>query len=116
MQLFAPLALAADCTALYSTILYSEANLVPPLQDFVDLERLPYNRDYKGILGNILSICKAGRPKYRCRLIQMPEAEAQKFSLVPSKAPLPGTEELLWEAAVSPRMPSLPTPCEQCMP
>ena len=71
----------------------------------MDLERLPYNRDYKGILGNVLSICKVGRPKYRCRLIQMPEAEAQKFSLVPSKAALPGTEELLWEAAVSPLMP-----------
>ena len=83
------------------------ASLVPPVQDFVDLERLPYNRDYKGILGNILSICRAGRPKYRCRLIQMPEAEAQKFSLVPSKAALPGAEELLWEAAVSPCMPGL---------
>ena len=71
----------------------------------MDLELLPYNRDYKGILGNILSICKVGRPKYRCRLVQMPEAEAQKFSLVPSKAALPGSEELLWEAAVSPCMP-----------
>ena len=79
----------------------------------MDLELLPYNRDYKGILGNVLSIGKAGRPKYRCRLVQMPGAEAQKFSLVPSKAALPGSEELLWEATVSPRIPNLqhPTVC-----
>ena len=71
------------------------------VQDFVELERLPYNRDYKGILGNIMSIGRLGRPRYRCRLVRMPEAEAQKFSLVPSKAALPGSQELLWEAAVS---------------
>ena len=79
-------------------------------QDFVELERLPYNRDYKGILGNILSIGKMGRPRYRCRLINMPGAEAQKFSLVPSKAALPGSQELLWEASVRPCMPNLAAP------
>ena len=68
-------------------------------QEFVDLERLPYNRDYKGILGNIMSIRKMGRPKYHSRLNGKPQANKQKYSLVPGEA-AGDSQAILWEAEV----------------
>lgn len=73
------------------------------LQEFVELERLPYNRDYKGILGNVLAIRKMGRPSYRCRLGTVPGGEAQKHLLVPGNGAAAGSDAVLWEAQVRSR-------------
>ena len=69
----------------------------------MELERLPYNRDYKGILGNVLAIRKMGRPHYRCRLGTVPGGEAQKHLLVPGNGAAAGSDAVLWEAQVRSR-------------
>lgn len=76
-------------------------------QRFVALERLPYNRDYKGILGNILAIRKGGRPRYRSTLTQSPEGDGPRYPLVPGRTVVDG-DNFLWESQVSLDIPLKP--------
>ena len=69
------------------------------LQDFVDLERLPFNRDYKGILGNIMAIRKMKRPRYKTRLNPDISGSAQKYSMVPGRSSA-DSRGFLWTSEV----------------
>ena len=77
----------------------SELFLLPALQDFVDLERLPFNRDYKGILGNIMAIRKMKRPRYKTRLNPDIGGSAQKHSMVPNRSSA-DSRGFLWTSEV----------------
>ena len=74
-------------------------DVVPALQDFVDLERLPFNRDYKGILGNIMAIRKMKRPRYKTRLNPDIGGSAQKYSMVPGRSSA-DSRGFLWTSEV----------------
>ena len=69
------------------------------MQDFVDLERLPFNRDYKGILGNIMAIRKMKRPRYKTRLNPDIGGSAQKYSMVPGRSTA-DSRGFLWTSEV----------------
>ena len=75
--------------------------MVPLMQDFVDLERLPFNRDYKGILGNIMAIRKMKRPRYKTRLNPDIGGSAQKYSMVPGRSSA-DSRGFLWTSEVDP--------------
>ena len=75
--------------------------MVLALQDFVDLERLPFNRDYKGILGNIMAIRKMKRPRYKTRLNPDIGGSAQKYSMVPGRSSA-DSRGFLWTSEVDP--------------
>ncbi len=64
----------------------------------MELEHLPYNRDYKGILGNVLAIRRMGRPRYRCRFGTVPELQAERHLLVPGNDGAASGDAVLWEA------------------
>ena len=76
-----------------------QVHVVPALQDFVDLERLPFNRDYKGILGNIMAIRKMKRPRYKTRLNPDIGGSAQKYSMVPGRSSA-DSRGFLWTSEV----------------
>ena len=92
--------MAPRCCACFHSGPHS-AHLVPALQDFVDLERLPFNRDYKGILGNIMAIRKMKRPRYKTRLNPDIGGSAQKYSMVPGRSSA-DSRGFLWTSEVDP--------------
>jgi hypothetical protein len=72
------------------------------LQDLVDMERLPMNRDYKGVLGNISRLRRLGRPVYRSRArMGTPDPALSHYPLVP-RAPAGAGESLIWVCEVTP--------------
>ena len=79
----------------------AQVHVVPLMQDFVDLERLPFNRDYKGILGNIMAIRKMKRPRYKTRLNPDIGGSAQKYSMVPGRSSA-DSRGFLWTSEVDP--------------
>ena len=91
--------MTAVCCACFSWCL-AQVHVVPALQDFVDLERLPFNRDYKGILGNIMAIRKMKRPRYKTRLNPDIGGSAQKYSMVPGRSSA-DSRGFLWTSEVA---------------
>ncbi len=59
------------------------------------MERLPLNRDYKGILGNITRLRRLGRAVYKSRAIMGTLDPERSYPLVPSAPGSPGTS-LIW--------------------
>ena len=69
-------------------------------QEVVDMERLPLNRDYKGVLGNIMRLRGMGRAVYRSRAhMGTPDPARASYPLVP-RAPAGGGPHLIWVCEV----------------
>jgi hypothetical protein len=84
-------------------------------QELVDVERLPLNRDYKGVLGNILSMRGLPRAAYSCaRRAGTLAARDAPAALVAAPASLPGRAASFWvcrvRIAISTPLPVLPAP------
>lgn len=64
------------------------------------MERLPLNRDYKGVLGNIMRLRGMGRAVYRSRAhMGKPDPARASYPLVP-RAPAGGGPHLIWVCEV----------------
>ncbi|BDA44828.1 probable ribonuclease 3 at C-terminar half [Coccomyxa sp. Obi] len=78
----------------------ARAFLLRLIEDVVDMERLPLNRDYKGILGNITRLRRLGRALYKSRAVMGTLDPERSYPLVPDAPGSAGTS-LIWVCDVT---------------